>query len=91
MMSYWLYKYEIEDRDITVVDYSKIEEAITVKLPIATLCLLNPFVEAKVKSFNSSISLESYINYLKGHIDRHYHKYPHKYCNIRINIAMLHQ
>ena len=66
MMSYWLYKYEIEDRDITVVDYAQIEEAKNIKLPVATVCLNNAFNEGKLRSYNSNISIKSYLDYLKG-------------------------
>ena len=66
MVSYWLYKYEVEDRDITVVDYSSFEEAKHVRFPLATICLRNPFIDAKLKQFDENITKELYIKYLKG-------------------------
>ena len=37
MVGYWFYKYEIEDRDIGVVDFAPIEEAADINFPIASL------------------------------------------------------
>ena len=39
MIGYWLYKYEIEDRDIGVVDYISLVDATDIDFPRLTLCI----------------------------------------------------
>ena len=45
MVGYWLFKYEVEDRSIGVVDYELFREAEDIKLPVASLCFENPFIK----------------------------------------------
>ena len=68
MVGYWYYKYEIEDRDIGVVDYLTLEEATDVEFPVLTICLINPFVEQKLRESKFNISSNLYLDYLKGNI-----------------------
>ena len=85
MVSYWLYKYEVEDRDITVVDYSSFEEAKNVRFPLATICLRNPFIDVKLKQFNENITKELYIKYLKGEYFEDQYQYI-DYRDVTLNL-----
>ena len=51
MIGYWLYKFRVEDRDIGVVDYVSIEDAVDIKLPLASLCFSDPFLRDKLKEY----------------------------------------
>ena len=85
MVGYWLYKYEVEDRDITVVDYSTFEEARNVRFPVATICLADPIVEAKLKKFNASISKDSYLKYIKGELfEEHYENIDYRKVTLNL-------
>ena len=66
MVGYWFYKYEIEDRDIGVVDYVSMSEAHNFELPIATLCIKNPFLANLSSDGNSKADFEKYLEYLQG-------------------------
>ena len=66
--SYWLYKYEVEDRDIGVVDYVAFEEATNVEFPVASVCFTNPFINQKLNETDPMINSTSYLQYLKGEI-----------------------
>ena len=68
MIGYWFYKYGIEDRDIGVVDYVPLEEANDVELPMATICLMQPFMEENLKEVNPMVSNTGYLDYLEGNI-----------------------
>ena len=73
MVGYWLYKYEIEDRDIGVVDYVSLDDADDTEFPFASLCFMNPFVIRKLKSINYNITWQMYLQYLNGELsDRIY-------------------
>ena len=41
MVSYWFYKFTIEDRDIGVVDYIPFDEAKDLQRPNLAICHLN--------------------------------------------------
>ena len=65
MVSYWIYKFGIEDRDIGVVDYIPITESEDIERPNLAICLSYPFLEKRfVENYNFSSS--GYIEYLKG-------------------------
>ena len=67
MVGYWIYKYEIEDRDIGVVDYVSIQEMESdVKLPVASLCFKDPFLEHKFNEMSLEINSSMYQKYLIG-------------------------
>ena len=66
MMGYWFYKYEVEDRDIGVVDYAPLGDADTIKLPDVSLCIENPVHDRNLKAINSSIRSGDYVAYLGG-------------------------
>ena len=66
MVGYWYYKFEIEDRDIGVVDYSPFIDAEELELPVVSVCVNNPFLKYKLQGINSSISVDTYLKYLEG-------------------------
>ena len=68
MIGYWFYKYEVEDRDIGIVDYIPLEEANDIEFPMATLCLVQPFIEAEIKEIDINVNSSVYQDYLKGNI-----------------------
>ena len=70
MIGYWFYKYEFEDRDIGIVDYVPLEDANDIELPIATICLVDPFSDRRLKETDSSINSTIYVDYLAGNILR---------------------
>ena len=45
MVGYWFYKYEIEDRDIGVVEYTTLEDSEEIKFPAVSLCFEEPFLD----------------------------------------------
>ena len=44
MVGYWFYKYDVEDRDIGVVDYAPLNHAKDIKYPAVSICFRNPFL-----------------------------------------------
>ena len=67
MLIYWAYKYEIEDRDIGVVDYVSLQHSDDIPFPVLSICLVNPINEKKLKlETNGTISTELYLKFLKG-------------------------
>ena len=68
MMGYWFYKYEVEDRDIGVVDYQLMEDAEAIKFPDVSLCIDNPFHDKNLKVSNANITAEKYHQYLAGRL-----------------------
>ena len=67
MVGYWCYKYEIEDRDIGVVDYVAIQEMERdFKLPVASLCFKDPFLVHKLNEMPFAINSSIYQRYLIG-------------------------
>ena len=68
MISFWIFKFKIEDRSIGVVDYETLDEA-EVELPILSLCFMNPFKPKELKKIGQRINSTSYLQYLKGQRD----------------------
>lgn len=68
MVSYWIYKFTIEDRDIGVVDYVSFEEAEDVLLPVVSVCFANPFFKEKLNEANPNTNITAYLKYLKGDV-----------------------
>ena len=48
MVSYWFYKFGIEDRDIAVVDYIPFDEDKDITVPNLAICFQNPFLKSLV-------------------------------------------
>ena len=57
MVGYWVHKYQIEDRDIGVVDYKSFKEANEVDFPIPYLCFLDPFLKNKLNEIDLDINV----------------------------------
>ena len=67
MIMYWAYKYEIEDRDIGVVDFVSLQESEDIHFPVLTICLVNPIMERNLfAATNGAISTEMYVEHMKG-------------------------
>ena len=66
MVGYWFHKYQIEDRDIGVVDYQSFKEANEVDFPIPYLCFMDPFLKNKLREIDPDINVTTYVEYLKG-------------------------
>ena len=49
MVGYWFFKYDVEDRDIGVVDYAPLNLAEDIKSPAVSICLHDPFQVKKTK------------------------------------------
>ena len=67
MVGYWFYKFQIEDRDIAVVDYEQWDET-EVDLPIAGICVANPFLEENILAVFPEFKETTYLKHLKGDI-----------------------
>ena len=77
MVGFWFYKYEIEDRDIGVVDYAPLQDANDIEFPVTSLCFKDPFVcktypqcdiLIQTQATHSSIAMETYRQYLEGNV-----------------------
>ena len=73
MVSYWVYKYEFEDRDIAVVDYISFRKIDNTIMPVPTFCLRNPFIEKKLKQTNKILNItknlvnrDNFLQHLEG-------------------------
>ena len=84
MVSYWMYKYEMEDRDVGVVDYEVVEK-IDVDLPLLSMCFMNPFLNKKLHLVDPKLNASVYLKYLMGEY------YDHQmdlvdYDNVTVNL-----
>ena len=68
MVGYWFYKYDVEDRDIGVVDYAPLNLAEDIKFPAVSICLHDPFLVKKLKEINENMTRKNYRKYLEGNI-----------------------
>ena len=72
MIGYWFYKYEIEDKDVGVVDYAQLSDEVDVDFPAISLCLEDPFnwtlLDKKLKELSLNMSVELYWQYLAGEL-----------------------
>ena len=85
MIGYWLYKFEVEDRDIGVVDYVSIEETVDIKPPVASLCFIDPFIRSKLEKHFPGIDSSSYLDFLKGeNFDENVNNVD--YLNVSLNL-----
>ena len=66
MIGYWLYKFEIEDRDVGVVDYVPIDESLDIPLPVPSVCIKEPFLEARMLDLKPVHDVYTYLNFLEG-------------------------
>ena len=92
MVGYWCYKYEIEDRDIGVVDYAQLEDSKDIKFPAVSLCLKDPFHDEKLRDIDSNITRYTFRRYLEGEIYddmREQIDYANHYVGISFSICIL--
>ena len=66
MVGYWFYKYDVEDRDIGVVDYAPLSQAEDIPFPAVSLCIREPFLIRKLKAINGNTTKKMYRQYLEG-------------------------
>ena len=79
-MGYWFYKYEVEDRDIGVVDYAPLEDTEEIKFPDVSLCIEQPFHVKNLKATNTNVTWFKYKDHLAGEQCR----YKRKDCNTKM-------
>ena len=60
MIGYWLYKYEIEDRDIGEVDYVTFKEAAKVHYPTLSICFENPIICKRIMCITTKCLQDSF-------------------------------
>ena len=85
MVGYWFYKYDVEDRDIGVVDYDPLSHAEDIPFPAVSLCIRDPFLFRKLKSIDGNITKKLYRKYLEGEIfDRIFEQTD--YANMTLNL-----
>ena len=68
MVGYWVYKFLVEDRDIGVVDYEPLGTS-EIDLPVASICIVNPFLGRKISFVEPQHNETTYLAYIKGDID----------------------
>ena len=66
MVLYWVYKFQVEDRDVGLVDYMPIKEAKDIRLPIISLCFENPFLKEFLTNKHPNINTSAYLDFLRG-------------------------
>ena len=65
MVSFWMYKYEVMDRSVGVVDYDVLEK-IEDELPALSMCFMNPFLYKKLQAIDPNMNATIYLKYLTG-------------------------
>ena len=68
MVGYWFYKFDVEDRDVGIVDYTSFEDDSRIAYPVASLCFVQPFSREKVSQMTPELDTDHYLNYLKGDV-----------------------
>ena len=68
MVAYWFYKFDVEDRDIGVVDYKAFEDDARIPYPVASLCFTEPFAEENLALIDPDVNITHYLGYLKGDV-----------------------
>ena len=86
LISYWFYKFVIEDDDVCLVDYKPAEEADNFLLPRWSLCFQNPFLEKKLNEISPDINATIYLKYLRGEIFDHRFR-DIDYENVTLNLS----
>ena len=67
MVCYWMYEFAINDEDLSLVEYKTFHET-DVMLPEVSLCIENPFIQKRLEDINTTISISTYLEFLKGDI-----------------------
>ena len=65
LIFYWIYIFSLNE-DLCIVDYKKYYESKSDLFPVLSLCLRNPFDEAKLKIQNPSLNATLYLKFLEG-------------------------
>ena len=68
MIGYWFYKYEIEDKDVGVVDYAQLSDEEDIEFPAISLCLVEPFLDEKFIGTGLNDFMYLYVQYLEGEL-----------------------
>ena len=65
MIVFWLIKF-LENEDVSVIEKKDIEDFEELIYPEISLCILNPFLDNKLKAIHSNLSTHKYKKYLFG-------------------------
>lgn len=68
MVSYWFYKYRIEDKELCLVNYETPRKSQDSALPVVSLCLRNPFEDQRLKEISPDLNSSIYLQYLRGDV-----------------------
>ena len=68
MILYWLYKFEVEDRDVGIVEYRSFKNEPKISYPVASMCFYKPFSRKKITQVDPNINITDYLRYLKGNV-----------------------
>ena len=68
MIGYWIYKFQVKDEDVSLIDFKLVEETEHNELPVVSMCIGNPFLGDELKKIHPSINESFYNAYLKGKI-----------------------
>ena len=91
MVGYWLYKYEIEDRDIGVVDYTQLKDEKDIEFPAISLCIEEPYLDEKLKAIIPEISKCEYNYYLGGEVFYNSSYEQIDYANVTVDLRLYFQ
>ena len=56
MISYWIYKFQVKDEDVSLVEFKLLEKTEYNELPIVSMCIENPFLSDELKQINPNIN-----------------------------------
>ena len=68
MISYWIYKFQVKDEDVSLVEFKLLEDTEYNELPIVSMCIENPFLSDELKQINPNINESLYNAYLHGEL-----------------------
>ena len=73
MVGFWILKFQKND-DLSVIEYTELQEVKNVVYPEFSICFLRPFLVNKIEEINKNISFDEYSQYLEGkeEIDERY-------------------
>ena len=67
MTLFWCYKFWL-DEDLCIVDYKTFEDSFDVDYPMLSICLNDPFIESRLRHYDSSLTKARYVETLRGNI-----------------------
>ena len=65
IISYCIYIFSL-NKDLCTIDYTPYNEEENDMFPVVSFCLKNPICEDKLKTYNSTYNVSSYIDFLDG-------------------------